>query len=231
MSRAPVACRRRFDGLLLSLALCVLLPAIGLGEQRFHYREQTGGVISTFTWQAAEEAGGERVTVIQHQGTEVYSSVNDPNGVTRSWHYIKEPDTDVWARREGDSLLFSGRFGGKPMERRQQLDGRPWCQPLSYSLQRMVVRRQARTSFWTIRPDTLEVLSLQAKMAGSEQLKTAAEGGATLAEKVTIRLEGLLAAMWHADYWFRQGDGLFLQYRSTHGPPGTPETRIALINP
>jgi len=50
-------------------------------------------------------------------------------------------------------------------------------------------------------------------------------------EKVVIELDGLMSAFWQAEYWFRSGDNLFFQYRGTHGPPGTAETRIRLITP
>ena len=87
-----------------------------------------------------------------------------------------------------------------------------------------------KASFWTVRPDNLDVLTLQATREGGGRLPME-DGGEVLANKVVIRLEGLMSALWSAEYWFRQGDDLFVRYRGTHGPPGVPETVITLVRP
>lgn len=211
----------------LCLAL-LLMAATGSQSPVLRYREQTGDDQFTFTWQTNQEDDG--ITVIQHQGDEFFSSLNTAEGETQRWHYVRPPDTDVRAERDGDCLRFTGRFAGKPIDRLQIIDGRPWLQPLSFSLRQLVADDQPATHFWTVRPDTLEVLAMQAEKAGSEPV--VADSGTThRANKVVIRPDGPLAAFWQAEYWFRDGDNMFLQYRGTHGPPGTAETRICLITP
>ena len=170
------------------------------------------------------------MTVTQHQGEETFRSVNTAEGATSSWHYTKVPDTDVRVERVGNQLRFTGRVAGAAIDKQQQIDGRPWFQPLSYSLRCMVARQQAQASFWTIRPDTLETLTLQAAREGSDLLPQE-HGPALTASKMVIRLDGVLSALWSAEYWFRQGDNLFVHYRGTHGPPGTAETVISLVQP
>jgi len=216
---------------LAPLCLALLLMAMaGPAPQVLRYHEQTGDESSIFSWRADRTDNGATVTVTQHQGAEVFSSVNTGEGTTLSWRYVREPDTDVRVERTGDRLRFSGRFAGRPVERTQAIDGRPWYQPLSFCLQRMVAREQPDATFWTIRPDTLEALAMQAHRDGSDPIP-GDRGGPQTADRVVIRLDGLLSALWQAEYWFRQGDHLFLQYRGTHGPPGTAETRICLISP
>ena len=216
---------------LAPLCLALLLMAVASpASQVLRYQEQTGDESSIFSWRADQTDNGTTVTVTQHQGAEVFSSVNTREGTTLSWRYVKEPDTDVRVERTGDRLRFSGRFAGLPVDKNQSIDDRPWWQPLSFSLQRVAAGEQPDVTFWTIRPDTLEVLAMQAHKAGSEQIP-GGTNGAQAADRVIIRLDGLLSALWQAEYWFRQGDHLFLQYRGTHGPPGTAETRICLISP
>ena len=207
----------------------LLVAAASPASQAFRYREQTGSDSFTFLWRA--EQGRSAVTVTQDQGDESYSSVCTPEGATLSWHYLHAPDTDVRAERLGDRIHLSGRFKGKAIEQERPIDGRPWYQPLSYSLQRMVARDLQKAAFWTIRPDTLEVIAMKAEKTGSEQLAVGLPPVSQGADKVVIRLEGLLSAMWQAEYWFRKSDNLFVQYRGTHGPPGTAETAINLITP
>ena len=214
----------------LCLALLLMAAASSPASQIFRYREQTGDDSFTFSWQADREQDSGTVMVTQKQGEEIFSSGNTAEGTTLSWRYVKQPDTDVRAERVGDRLHFSGRFGGQRVDRYEVIDSRPWYQPLSFSLQRMMARDQQAARFWTIRPDTLEVLAMQARKAASEQVALD-NGTVQAADKVVIHPDGLLSALWQAEYWFRHGDNLFLQYRSTHGLPGTAETRICLINP
>lgn len=209
---------------LVLLLLAVASPA----SQVFRYREQTGDDSFTYLWRTEQDRNG--VTVIHDQGDEIYSSVCILDGTTLAWHYIRQPDTDVRAERIGDRIHFSGRFRGETIDKNETVDTRPWFQPLSFSLQRMVALNQQTVGFWTIRPDTLEVVAMKAEWSGSEQLP-AEKAMTRAADKVVIRLDGLLSALWQAEYWFRQGDHLFVQYRGTHGPPGTDETQISLLSP
>lgn len=217
---------------ILPLCLGLLLMAVGSSpaSPTFRYREQTGGEAFTFSWQADRDQGGATVAVTQRQGDEIFSSVNTAEGTTLSWRYVKLPDTDVRAERVGDRIRFSGAFAGKVVDKSEPVDSRPWWQPLSFCLQEMIGRGQRQAQFWTIRPDTLDVLAMQAEHAdgGPRPLPDAADRAAN---KVIIRLAGLRSPLWSAAYWFRPGDNLFVEYRGTHGPPGTAETRICLIDP
>lgn len=216
---------------LVPFCLALLLMAVASpASQVLRYREQTGDHSFTFSWRADREGDGTTITVVQHQGDEVFTSRNSQEGATQAWRYVKEPDTDVRVERRGDSLRFEGRFDGEPVDQTRTIDHRPWFQPLSFSLNRMVAGDQRAASFWTIRPDTLDVLTLQAEQGEIESV-TVADGTTRQARKVVVRLEGLMASFWRAEYWFGQDDHLFLQYRSTHGPPGTAETRISLLGP
>jgi len=214
----------------LCLGLLLMAAASSPASPTFRYREQTGGEAFTFSWQAEREQGGATVAVTQRQGDEVFSSVNTAEGTTLSWRYVKLPDTDVRAERVGDRIRFSGAFAGRAINKSEPVDSRPWWQPLSFCLQEMIGRGQRQADFWTIRPDTLDVLAMQAEHAdgGPRPLPDAADRAAN---KVVIRLDGLRAPLWSAAYWFRPGDNLFVEYRGTHGPPGTAETRICLIDP
>ena len=212
------------------LALLLMATVAPASSPTLRYREQTGADSFLFSWQADAAQDGATVTVTQRQGEEVFQSVNTLEGSTTSWHYTKIPDTDVRVERVGNHLRFRGRVAGEPIDKQETIDGRPWFQPLSYSLRCMVSRQEEQASFWTIRPDTLETLTLKAQREGSARLPQ--DNGTELsASKMVIRLDGLMSALWSAEYWFRQGDNLFVQYRGTHGPPGTAETIISLVQP
>ena len=214
----------------LFLSTLLLNTAVSGSTRELRYKEKTGEHSFLFVWQAETEPDAVTITVTQRQGVEVYTSVNSLEGTTLSWRYSNPPDSDVRVERLGRRLLFSGRFLGKEIKKEEKIDSRPWYQPLSFSLHRMEQRKQDKTSFWTIRPDNLEVITLQATREGSGRL-IEEDGSEVLANKVVIRLEGLMSSLWSAEYWFRQGDDLFVRYRGTHGPPGVPETVITLVRP
>lgn len=212
------------------MALLLMATMAPASPRELRYREQTGDHSFLFFWQAESGPDQVTVTVTQRQGEEVFTSVNTLEGTTLSWRYLKQPDTDVQAVRNGNQLRFSGRFQGQAIDKQEKIDARPWYQPLSYSLHCMERKKQNKASFWTIRPDTLDVLLLQAQRDGSDRLQEL-DGREVAANKVVIRLEGLMSGLWSAEYWFRREDDLFVRYRGTHGPPGVPETVITLVHP
>ena len=206
----------------------LFLAAASPASQVLRYLEQTGEESFTFFWRAEPEKEG--MTISQRQGEETFTSLCAADGSTLSWRYTRTPDTDIRAKRIGDRLHFNGTFAGKAVETSQQIDTRPWFQPLSYSLQRVLIRQEHTVSFWTVRPDTLEAVAMEAEASGSEQIQEGTKHP-LWADKVIIRPAGILSALWSAAYWFRQGDHLFVQYRGTHGPPGTAETVVNLLRP
>lgn len=215
------------SGALVPCLLCLLYFANACSAaQTFLYHEQTGEEGFTYVWRA--EQGSGKVTITQDQGDKVYSSICTPDGTTLSWHYTSQPDTDIRAERIGNRIHFKGKFAGKEIDRDQAIDPRPWFQPLSFSLQTMLADDQHSVRFWTIRPDTLEVVAMKAEQSGRAQIALA-NASSQQARKVVIRLDGLLSALWHAEYWFRQSDHVFVHYQGIHGPPGTAATKISLI--
>ena len=212
------------------LALLLMATVAPASSPLLRYREQTGDASFLFSWQADTAQDGGTVIVTQRQGEETFRSVNTLEGITSSWQYTKVPDTDVRVERVGNQLHFQGRVAGEAIDKQEPIDERPWFQPLSYSLRCMVARQQQQASFWTVRPDTLEALALKAESDGSGPVPQTS-GPAQSASRMVIRLDGLMSALWSAEYWFRQGDNLFVHYRGTHGPPGTAETVISLEQP
>ena len=94
----------------------------------------------------------------------------------------------------------------------------------------MLAGDQKTAGFWCVRPDTLEVIAMEAEYSGPDAI-TSDDGRVQEAKKVVIRPAGVLSALWQAAYWFRPSDNFFIRYRGTHGPPGTAETTVSLLVP
>lgn len=217
----------------IMLAVSVLLPFSSWGSEPnspadglYRYNSITGDERSFFIWK--KETIGERVkiTVNEHENSRVMENTCLRNGETVSW-LVKDGERDLRAERDDNALRIYGNDGGKAIDVTYTIDGRSWFQPLSFSLTRFLFSDEQRLSFWTIRQDTLEVLTIAVTKEGMEDLEV--NGNRIPAFKVEVRLEGFLSPFWHGTYWYRKENGQFLQYRAVNGPPGTPETVITLV--
>jgi hypothetical protein len=85
----------------------------------------------------------------------------------------------------------------------------------------MVAKGSKSYSFWLVRPVDLKVVKMKASFSKKR----------SDAKTITLKIApvGMLSILWKAYYSYRESDGTFVQYRSIHGPPGTPETVVNLI--
>ncbi len=190
------------------------------------YRETVDNASTYFYWRM-EENGQQRIIFVQEKNKTFVISCSD-NGETRRYQ-VKDSNIhhDILAERQDDELKISGIRHGKAYSETVKLDKRPWYQALSYSLRTFLESEDGTMTFWTIRNDTLKVTSLQAEKEGEEEILV--HGKKIAAHRVVLRADGFYASFWHGTYWYRKGDMLFLMYRSVHGPPGTAETVVELL--
>ncbi|NOQ46660.1 MAG: hypothetical protein GQ559_08325 [Desulfobulbaceae bacterium] len=206
----------------------ILLPGFSSATGRSYlYREITGEKSKEFKWELLDK--GDEVVITSSSAEGKFVNVCRRDGATLRWHVQQSPDTDIQAERIANTITLRGRFQGKKVDKSIEIDERPWFQSLSFSLRSLTGGDTKALSFWIIRKDTLEFVEMQAKNLGIEPIELAGEE--VQAYKMEIRKNGLLSSLWHANYWFRTSDNTFVQYRGTHGLPGTSETRITLCRP
>lgn len=216
---------RSFLFLVVTSLLVVGGPvAAAITNQSHLYQEKSGADVKEFRWNLSSSAQEELVTVLEEDATLINHC--DLGGQTLAWHFQQGEQTDIQARREGNLLRLTGILRGEKVERSEPLDDRPWYQPLSFSLRGFIDSADLKRSFWMIRSDNLELVTIQAEKLGVEEVLVS--GRKVQATKVEIRKEGLFASLWHGDYWFRTGDNLFVRYQGVHGPPRTPESLVQL---
>jgi hypothetical protein len=206
------------------LASSVSWSAGTTSDSAFLYLENIGTKVSEFRWSRAS-AGEQEVITVDEEGA-TFVNRCDRLGRTLSWQFHQEPGTDIEIVRTGNQLRFAGTLHDKHINRTESIDDRPWYQPLSFSLRSFLDSPQNRISFWTVRSDNLELVAMQAEKRGTEEVMVS--GRNIQARKIRIRREGLLASLWHATFWFRENDHLFVRYQAVHGPPGTSETVVQL---
>lgn len=187
------------------------------------YTQKTGNESFDFSWELTES---DKIVVEVRGNGEFFQNICDPFCRTIEWHYCLE-GTEIRAVRDGDVIRINGTFNNKPFIKGFKIDDNPWYQPLSYSLRCFLVSSEKEALFWMIRPDTLDVIKFKIRKLQKEHLIF--NGRSTHAIKMELGLTSLLEGLWKSHYWFREEDGLFIQYRGIHGVPGTPETVIRLI--
>ena len=216
--------RFAFAAVCLLLSVGALPLAAATARTAWLYQENTGQHVKTFQWQHSSLDDREVVTVHEENG--IFVNHCDRTGRTLFWQFHQGETTDIEAVRRGNELKITGTLEGRRIDSIHTLDERPWYQPLSFSLRFFLAAGSPETSFWTIRSDTLDVVTMQAKRQGLDEIEIA--GQPVPALKVEIRRAGLFSSLWHGTFWFREADGLFVRYQGVHGPPGTSETVVQL---
>lgn len=194
-------------------------------EGVFNYVEKDGNKVIPFNWKAELEEKGVSITV--HEQGKYFYNLCTTEGETLIWHIQVEGKHNLRAVRKDDYLHIQGTRFGKEYRKTIPIDERPWYQPLSFSLGHFLNSNEKKTSFWIIRADKIEVIALSAKKMGVENVLFA--GAKVPAQKIEVRAEGFYSNFWHATYWYRKSDNLFLRYESVHGLPGSEETIVELI--
>lgn len=213
--------------LLLLLLYCTQnLLAANVLEQHLYLRT-FGDEITTMRWQ---RLSGEPERIIAEINGEVDQTEMDKNLATRSWQ-VKDQHkkTDLRIERRVDRLHLTGSFKGKRIDRWKDIDEAPWFQTMSVSFRPFLNSSEETIRFWIVRPDNLGIHKLKAVKKGIEELTI--QGKQIKTQKLELRLTGLAAPFWKANYWFREGDNLFLRYLGPGGLPGTPKIEVELATP
>jgi hypothetical protein len=194
----------------------------------YRYRERTG--TKTIALERTIEKSGNAIRLSYVEGDAASSSVDCRADYDHAdWHYMRIADkTDFFMEKTGRTLKVSGILNGKPCDKSWELDGSPWYQTLEFALLPWLEGKDEAIRFWTVRPTDLELFKMIAIREGDQTIEL--EGERVDAIKVRVTLTGAKSVFWHADYWFRKSDLVFVRYLAVRGGPGTPRTEIVLID-
>lgn len=200
-------------------------PPPEVPEGVFEYHEIVGDKAIPFSWKAERKQDKIAITVFE-EGKFFYNLCT-ADGATLKWRIEVENAHDLTAVRKDNTLHIEGIRFGEEYSKQITIDERPWYQPLSFSLGSFLDSDEQKTSFWVIRADKIDVIALTAEKVGEENILLNEE--AMPAQMIEIRAEGFRSQFWHATYWYRKSDNLFLRYESVHGLPGTAATIVKLV--
>lgn len=189
------------------------------------YKEVTADTHERFLW---SKISGEQVYLSSTKENEKTSLICLPGGEVLQWQQEDNKGTFLTARRSADGVSIVGKRDGIEIEKRFELDDKPWYQFLSFSLRSFLEDSGAdKITFWMLREDILEPVLIEATKAGSEDIVLGHDIKVSTL-KVKISPSGFKGKFWHAHYWYRLPDFLFVMYKGTHGGLLTPETVMTL---
>ncbi|MEJ2473402.1 MAG: hypothetical protein P8Y74_05895 [Desulfobacterales bacterium] len=193
-------------------------PAI----EHYTYAETTGSQVIPIEYVIER---GEQVVIRVERADEHFYNRCATSGATVEWNY-RGDNVEVHAQRDGRILVIQGHRQGKPFQKRHHIDDAPWFQPLSYALQPFAQSDRKALRFWLIRSDNLEPVKLKAVRSGTEKIFV--NGRNYSSSRIDVSPIGPLSFVWHGSYWFRQADGVFLQYAGGHLLSGPENTLIRI---
>jgi hypothetical protein len=148
---------------------------------------------------------------------------------TIEWKY-SNPDmgVDVKAVKTSNFISIKGINKNEKYAKQVKLDSEPWLQQWDLGLKYFVVSTDKRIVFYSFNPMDVSIFGkFEANKLGLEKITV--NGEVMEARHVRINLEGLFAAFWHGDYYFRPDDGRFILYLGKTGPADS-MARVELIS-
>jgi hypothetical protein len=205
------------------IALILLIAPLspGAGDELLRYR----------VTKSREETYWEYVIKESSDGFVITSRINtwylDAYFSQMKWENRDNKNTIV-AERVGNSIYLEGRFRGKTLKKKYEINDSPWYQCVQFSLQTFALSGNTKMGFWVIKPDDLVIFEFEAERLGEEKISI--NGKMTDTIRIRIRPAGFAGSFWHGDYWFRQSDGRYIRNKAAQGPPGTPVTIVELVS-
>lgn len=124
-------------------------------------------------------------------------------------------------QREGNTIVISGTVKGKNIQKSVSISSLPWYQSMHDFSLFACDNSQDELYYWVVRPTDLKIVKMKAVKES--------KGSTEQVQVIKVFPHGLGALFWQAHYTYRKKDGVFLQYRSVNGGPGTPETVITPV--
>lgn len=219
---------------ILSIAVSLIPapPTTGAPGKRLVYHQQTGDDVTQYEIRIEPYHGGYRI----------YGRFDDRLTLVECdemfGHYRFEVERktldDYVMRYRRDNETITGTLGAQTA--RQNVSDEPWYQTLEISKRFIESPDTNLGKFWFV-SDQLGSLTKDDSLFSAFKLQARKEGTEVIsyhdrdveALKVLVRLTGMKAALWKAEYWYRPSDGVMLRYESVRGGPGTPKTIITLL--
>jgi len=230
VSRSSRKCISSSPLLLVALAAAVLAGLLLPGTAQAQaasasvtrtYTEAHGASLSTVQYRTTRDGTTIQLASLEEDSTEEIRW--SPGMGTIAWK-VTEPKegNDFQARRSGDIIHVTGTLKGRAVDRQVKVDGAPWYQIFGPLMDELLPAGTGQREFWVVDPSDLVPHKMQVRRVGTERLTI--RGAAVDTAKIHFSPAGALAPFWGADFWYRQGDGLWVTSRLPEGGAVTVST-------
>jgi hypothetical protein len=173
-----------------------------------------------------QSEGRDRVYRSKMESIEQYYRYSPENQLVE-WRYRDSANsTEYRALRKGDLIQVEGLLQGEELKTSFELESRPWLQNSEFGFAEFIESDERQMDFVFVKPDDVSLTRFRVKKGGT--VKIPYGGGEVEALQLKANPPGILAALWHAYYWYSLPDHEFIKYKA-EGAPGLPQTEIELV--
>jgi hypothetical protein len=204
------ACMKFICAFVMSIACTAPLQPLEVYE----YENTRGGDRYPSVIRIAPEGKGYTVNV--ELDSQIIEATLDGNHANRTLRYINNKDKiDLLVVRDGNKARISGRFRGTDIGKDLDLDDAPWCQFIECNFAGFIVSKDDKFRYWVFAGPQNDMFKMEMHKDGIETIVI--NGVREEVWHVVAAPVGFYSLFWHADFWFRKRDGMYLQYSAVEG--------------
>jgi len=186
----------------------------------YAYRQTTGSKVDT-AYRSFISSANEIIITYEDASPMKSKALCDDHLHIHSWQFeSKETGYHITAKRSGDTIAINGTKGNKTIKKSLAIDSLPWYQAMEFSLLSFLKSAAPECEFWMVRPTDMKAFKMIARRKALETVQV--DGRSEKAVKVTLSPCGLAGRFWHATYWFRVNDYVFLRNEVPRLPGASP---------
>lgn len=213
----------------LAMAVAAFLAlAFPLAALELTYRETTAGVSTEYTTEITrDDASGAVSLVTRYAETgETHHISFGSDGGAVSWTYRYPNGSTKDFKRDGNRIecVTEGAGGEAKIA---SIDPLPWFASLNFGLSELARKGLMEQVFWVVNPDNGKPYKMKAHVLGEETITV--NGVSISAIHVRMGVNGLPAAFFSMDFWYRKSDFTFVKSVGAEDGPGSPVTVVELI--
>ncbi len=155
--------------------------------------------------------------------------ITDSSYYCRLWEYsYPAKNTKFVAERKNGIIHLIGTLDGQKIDKRITISKLPWLQFWEYGIKNMIESNNNSMKFVSIDPNKpKKTATFKVKNKGVKKINI--NNKQEDAIYLVVSIKGLPAPIFHADFWHRKTDNLFLRSEMPQGP-FAPITRMQILN-
>ena len=179
------------------------------------YNETTSGVQIEYAYSITKTASG---FILELSSSDLKEKcITDTSYFCMIWEYsCTAKNTQFVAERKNNTIHLVGIFEGQKIDRKIETSNLPWVQFWEYGINNMLESKKSNMEFISIDPSKSEKIRtfvVKRKSVHKIDIDNQEEDAIHL----VISIKGLPAFIFHADYWVRETDYLFLRSEMPQG--------------